>query len=66
MGLRLMAFGQLNKWFEHCDISSVQKRSYSDDDNQSNEKRMEIYFILFFCLVSVKRQCIKSENIDEQ
>ncbi|CAF4216916.1 unnamed protein product, partial [Adineta steineri] len=55
IGLRFMAFGQLNKWFEQCDIPqmmlSFQKRSYSDDDNESN---------------SVKRQCTKSETIEEQ
>jgi hypothetical protein len=33
-----LAFGQLNKWLEQYDISQVQKRSHSNDDNQSNEK----------------------------
>ncbi|CAF3838809.1 unnamed protein product [Rotaria sordida] len=54
IGLRFMAFGQLNKWFEQYDIPKVmksfQKRSYTDHENQ----------------VSVKRQCLESENIEEQ
>ncbi len=63
-----MAFGQLSKWLEQNDISQVHKRSYSDDDNQSNEKNFnELRFIYFiFCLVLSKRQCTKSENIKEE
>jgi len=65
-----MAFGQLNKWFEQCDIPQVQKRLYSDDDNQSNKeiltKKQIITIYIFLNLVSVKRQCTESVNIKEE
>ncbi|UJR20861.1 hypothetical protein I4U23_023971 [Adineta vaga] len=51
IGLRLLAFGQINSWFEQHNILtstiSFPKRSYSDDDNQN----------------SVKRQCTESEDL---
>ncbi|CAF4703518.1 unnamed protein product [Rotaria sp. Silwood1] len=54
IGLRFMAFGQLNKWLKQYDIpkmmKSFQKRSYSDDEDQ----------------VAAKRPCLESENIEEQ
>ncbi|CAF3977237.1 unnamed protein product [Rotaria sp. Silwood2] len=54
IGLRFMAFEQLNKWLEQYDIPKVmksfQKRSYPDDQNQ----------------VAAKRQCLESDNIEEQ
>jgi hypothetical protein len=35
MGLRFLAFGQLNKWLEGSDNHQhVEKRSYLDEDNQ--------------------------------
>jgi hypothetical protein len=65
-----MAFGQLNKWFEQCDIPQVQKRFYSDDDNQSNKeiltKKQIITIYISLNLVSVKRQCTESVNIKEE
>jgi len=46
IGLRLLAFGQLNKWLEE----EVQKRLYSDEDDQ----------------ISTKRQCTELNNIKEE
>ncbi len=42
-----MAFGQLHKWLEHCDIPPVQKRLYSDEEDPSKqfEKKMTISFL---------------------
>ena len=42
MGLRFLAFSQINKWFERSDISQVmnssEKRPYFDQEEQSNKK----------------------------
>jgi hypothetical protein len=35
MGLRFLAFGQINKWFERSE-----KRPYFDQEDQSNKKTL--------------------------
>jgi hypothetical protein len=39
IGLRLLTFGQLNKWLEESDNLHIGKRSYTDEDNQVSAKR---------------------------
>jgi hypothetical protein len=62
-----MSFGQLSKWLEQSTdlqlMISLPKRPYSDCDNPSKIKQGDLYLKknLFIILVSVKRQCIKSE-----